>query len=109
MSHPSGSRNLKARLAGSSPVDANAPYVQHILGYVAALPNSGSQQHRLRYGDRNWLIDQYRWWNEQRAAGTSWAALRRVLQACMDELDVEIEKEAIVRAALAARMTQRSA
>jgi hypothetical protein len=108
MSHPPTSTNLKDRLSvglSSVPVDANAPYVQHILGYVAALPNSGSQQHRLRYGDRNWLIGQYRWLVEHRAHGTSWAELRRVLQACVDEVDVLEQLELIEQAAVAVDAT----
>jgi hypothetical protein len=73
---------------------ADSMYVQHIRPYVADCPNSGSQQHRLRYGDENWLISQYRWLVEQRAHGADWSRLRRVLQACVDELDVMAELEA---------------
>ena len=101
MSHPSASRNLNDRLRdGESSArlqqhaGADSIYVQHIRGYVADCPNSGSQQHRLRYGDENWLISQYRWLVEQRAHGADWSRLRRVLQATVDELDVMAELEA---------------
>src|SRR6186997_2751452 len=101
MSHPTGSRNLNDRLRdGESSArqmqhaGADSMYVQHIRPYVADCPNSGSQQHRLRYGDENWLISQYRWLVEQRAHGADWSRLRRVLQACVDEIDVMAELEA---------------
>lgn len=99
------STELKERLSvgmRSVPIDANTAFVAHVLGYVADLPNSGSQQHRLRYGDRNWLIGLWRWIVEHRAAGTDWSRIRRILQACLDEIDVEIEKEAIGAGALTA-------
>ncbi len=97
-----GSKEVAARLSdGKDSVrerqrfGVDSTYVQHVRGYVADCPNSGSQQHRLRHLDENWLVSQFRWLTEQRAAGTEWAKIRRVLQACMDEVDVEIEREKI--------------
>lgn len=98
MQNPDASRNLKARLSEQTPTrvhptTAGTDYVQHVRAYVADCPNSGSQQHRLRYGDESWLVSQHRWLTEQRAAGTAFAPLRRVLQACLYEIDVMEQME----------------
>lgn len=98
-----GSRELAERLRyGKDSARAqqrygvDSLYVQHVRGYVADCPDSGSQQHRLRHQDENWLVSQFRWINEQRARGTGYQQIRRVLQACVDELDVMEEYEKVV-------------
>lgn len=74
---------------------ADATFVRNVRELVNTLPNSGSQQHRLRHHDENWLISMWRWIVEHRKEGTDWHALRRVLAACVDEIDLRIEQEAI--------------
>lgn len=104
MQNPETSRELKARLSdgrrSAEHAGADSQFVSHVRAYVAECPNSGSQQHRLRYGDENWLISLFRWIVEHRAHGTDWARIRRVLQGCLDEVDVMEQLELSSVAAL---------
>jgi hypothetical protein len=95
MRNPDTSRELAARLSyGKDSVrqqqrfGAESDYVQHVRAYVAECPNSGAQQNRLRHMAENWLVSQWRWIVEQRAAGAEWSKIRRVMQGCLDEIDV---------------------
>jgi hypothetical protein len=63
-------------------------YVEHVRGYAARIPERDAQHNRLLHRDENWLVSQYRWIVRQRAAGIEWSQIRRVLQACCDEVDV---------------------
>lgn len=83
----STSRNLRERLS-PKPVNyepIQPPYVANVRVQVDKLKNSGSQQHRLRYGDECWLVSQDRWLKECRAAGETWEKIIGVLQSCVDE------------------------
>jgi hypothetical protein len=92
------SRNLAERLR---PKPANyepcqRPYVANVRVQVDRCKNSGSQQHRLRYGDECWLISQDRWITEHRAAGESWDKIIAVLQACVDEAKAARDNEDVL-------------
>lgn len=91
----STSRNLRERLS-PKPVNyepIQAPYVANVRVQVDKLKNSGSQQHRLRYGDECWLVSQDRWIKEHRAAGESWEKIIGVLTACVDEASAMRDNE----------------
>lgn len=91
----STSRNLRERLhqrpLNYEPIQA--PYVANVRVQVDKLKNSGSQQHRLRYGDKCWLITQDLWINELRGAGETWDKIISVLQACVDEASARRDNE----------------
>lgn len=72
---------------------SDSTFVKAVRISVNDLPNSGSQQLRLRYHDENWLVSLWRWIVEHRKGGTDWAAIRRVLQSCLDEVDARMESE----------------
>jgi hypothetical protein len=94
----STSRNLAERLrpkpANYEPIQA--PYVANVRVQVDRCKNSGSQQHRLRYGDECWLISQHRWITEQRAAGESWEKIIAVLQSAVDEASAIRDNEEVL-------------
>lgn len=78
----------------------DSTFVISVREYAAKLPNTGSQQHRLRHQDENWLISLWRWIVEHRKAGTDWAPLRRVVQAILDEIDVRMDQDRVGQSAL---------
>lgn len=94
----STSRNLAERLrpkpANYEPIQT--PYVANVRVQVDRCKNSGSQQHRLRYGDECWLISQDRWIAEQRAAGASWSEIIAVLQSCLSEATALRDNEEVL-------------
>lgn len=92
-----GSRNLIRRLSPGVRSEehhgADSTFVKAVRQSVNRMPNSGSQQLRLRYQDENWLVSLWRWIVEHRKEGTDWSAIRRVLQSCLDEVDARMESE----------------
>jgi hypothetical protein len=94
-----GSRNLVLRLRDDvrsvQRHGADSTFVKAVREHAAKLPNTGSQQHRLRYQDENWLVSLWRWIVEHRKQETEWASIRRVLQSVLDEIDVRMEQERI--------------
>jgi hypothetical protein len=97
-----GSRNLVLRLRDDARSahhhGADSTFVKAVREHAAKLPNTGSQQHRLRYQDENWLVSLWRWIVEHRKDGTEWAAIRRVLQSVLDEIDVRMEQDRVAMA-----------
>lgn len=91
------SRNLKERLSfdvrSAQRYGSDSEYVSNVRVVVKRLPECSSQQNRVAHRDESWLVSQYRWMSDHQQNGTDRAAVRDVLQACLDEFDAETARE----------------
>lgn len=98
MSTKNSSRNLLERLSRALNTGATKPVAAPVSKYVDAVRehyvnharNSGSQQHRLRYGTECWLISKERWADEQLAAGASDEEILMVVEGSVVELQAKL-------------------